>query len=65
MGGVDSQSRKLFSYVNMEDRIPEKHPLQTIRCLTNDALSGDFGELHSRVGRPGIAPEKLLHALPL
>jgi len=44
----------------MGGRIPEKHPLRTIRRLTDDALdalSGDFGELYSRVGRPGIAPE--------
>jgi len=63
MRDIDSQPKKLFGYVSMEDRIPKKHPLRTIRRLTDDvldALSSDFGELYSRVGRPGIAPEKLL-----
>ena len=67
MRGADTQPGKLFSYVDMEDRMPQKHPPRTIRCLTDgalDALSGEFDELHSRAGRPGIVPEKLLRALP-
>ncbi len=66
MRGADAQPGKLFSYVNMEDRIPAGHPLRSIRKLTDDALdalSEDFNELYSRTGRPGIAPEKLLRAL--
>ena len=68
MRGADAQPGKLFSYVDMEDRIPESHPLRAIRKLTDSALaalSDDFDELYSRVGRPGIAPEKLLRALLL
>ena len=68
MRGADAQPGKLFSYVDMEDRIPASHPLRTIRKLTDDALdalSVDFDELYSRAGRPGIAPEKLLRALLL
>ena len=68
MRGVDTRPEQLFSYVNLEDRIPESHPLRAIRKLTDDALgalSGDFDELYSRAGRPGIAPEKLLRALLL
>ena len=60
MRGVDTQPGKLFSCMDMKDRIPEKHPLRTIRQLTDDALSSDFDELYSRVGRPGIAPEVML-----
>ncbi len=68
MRGADARPGKLFSYVDMEDRIPERHPLRAIRRLTDEALralSEDFDELYSRVGRPGIAPEKLLRTLLL
>ena len=68
MRGADTQPGKLFSCVDMEDRIPSSHPPRTIRRLTDDALkalSGDFDDLHSRAGRPGIAPEKLPRALLL
>ena len=54
MRGADARPGKLFSYVDMEDRIPSSHPLRSIRRLTDDALkalSGDFDELYSRAGR--------------
>ena len=68
MRGADGQARSLFSYVNLEDCVPAKHPLRTVRALANEvleALSDDFDKLYSREGRPGIAPEKLLRALLL
>ena len=68
MRGRDEKSGSLFSYVDLEARIPQDHPLRAIRALTNATLaemSGDFEALYSRTGRPGIAPEKLLRALLL
>ncbi len=62
MRGADTQTKQLFSYVNLEDRIPAQHPLRAIRTLSDDtlkALSEDFDRLYSREGLPGIAPEKL------
>ena len=47
----------------MEDWIPESYPLRAVRKLTHGALAAlfdDFNQLHSRVGRPGIAPEVML-----
>lgn len=44
------------------------HPLRTIRLLVNEALSaleGEFAALYSGLGRPSIAPEKLLRAMLL
>jgi transposase len=58
----------MFSYLSPEERVPEKHPLRTIRRITDEVLqglSGTFDELYSVVGRPSIAPEKLLRALLL
>jgi transposase len=49
----------------MEARIPAKHPLRAMRRLTNAALAeldGAFSGLYDRIGRPSIAPERLLRA---
>jgi transposase len=58
----------MWSYVPMEQRIPADHPLRVMRPLVDGVLrelSPRFAELYSRVGRPSIAPEKLLRALLL
>ena len=68
MRGTDERSGSLFSYVDLEARVPQNHPLRAIRALTNATLaeiSGDCEALYARTGRPGIAPEKLLRALLL
>lgn len=65
MRGLDQQSSSLFSYVNLEERIPATHPLRTIRNIVNTALAaldGDFAALYSTEGRPSIPPERLLRA---
>jgi transposase len=68
MRGSDEQTGALFSYVSCEARVPPDHPLRLIRAVVDEALdvlSPEFDELYARVGRPGIAPEKLLRALLL
>jgi transposase len=48
--------------------VPADHPLRAIRRIANAALvslSPQFAALYSDVGRPSIAPEKLLRALLL
>ena len=68
MRGWDERSGGLFSYVDLESRVPADHPLRAIRVLVDEALSalsGDFERLYSKTGRPSIAPEKLLRALLL
>lgn len=65
MRGSDDQNGSLFSYLNLEDRIPARHPLRTIREVVNAALAmldADFAELYAGEGRPSIAPERLLRA---
>jgi transposase len=65
MRGTDERSGSLFSYVDLEARVPTAHPLRAIREIVNVALaqmSGDFAALYARLGRPSIAPEKLLRA---
>ena len=58
----------MFSYLSPEDRVPTDHPLRRIRSMVDVALkslSPAFDEMYSTVGRPSIAPEKLLKALLL
>jgi transposase len=65
MRGLDARSGSLFSYVDIEARVPAKHPLRSIRDLVNGtlaALDRDFAGLYSLIGRPSIAPERLLRA---
>jgi transposase len=65
MRGSDERTGSLFSFVDLEDRVPAKHPLRKIRQIVNDALAtldADFSRLYAAEGRPSIAPEKLLRA---
>jgi hypothetical protein len=55
----------MFSYVSLEERVPQDHPLRAIRRITDRALerlSPRFGTLYVNFGRPSIPPEKLLRA---
>ena len=56
MRGSDAVTGALFSYVDLEDRVPADHPLRVIRAVVNEvlrALDADFG-------RQSIPPERLL-----
>jgi len=68
MRGGDGRSGELFSYIDLEARVRQDHPLRVIREIANAALaalSGDFASLYPRMGRPSIAPERLLRAMLL
>lgn len=68
MRGEDRSSGSLFSYVDLESRVPARHPLRVVREIVNEvlaSLSGEFERLYSHTGRPSIPPEKLLRALLL
>ena len=68
MRGGDGRSGELFSYVDLEKRVRSEHPLRAIRAIVNAtlaALEADLAALYAPVGRPSIAPEKLLRAMLL
>ncbi len=68
MRGEDRVSGNLFSYVDLEARVPARHPLRVIRSIVNEvlgSLSAEFEALYSHTGRPSIPPEQLLRALLL
>ncbi len=55
----------MFSYVTLEQRIPANHPLREIRVLADRALvrlDAEFDQLYAEIGRPSIAPERLLRS---
>jgi len=65
MRGTDEACGSLFSYVDLEERIPSRHPLRKIRQIVNDALASldsYFEVLYAIGARPSIAPERLLRA---
>jgi len=65
MRGTDEASGSLFSYVDLEARVPAAHPLRKIRRIVNDALASldaEFAALYTDFGRPSIAPERLIRA---
>lgn len=65
MRGSDETSGSLFSYVDLEARIPARHPLRKIRQVVNAALTSlddAFSALYTAFGRPSIAPERLIRA---
>src|ERR1700691_6270375 len=65
MRGEDRTSGALCSDVDVEARIPARHPLRAMRRLTNAALAeldARFSALYQGIGRPSIPPERLLRA---
>jgi transposase len=66
MRGDDPQQAAIFSYISPEARVPQEHPLRTIRGMVDavlQELSPQFDRLYSHTGRPSLAPEKLLRVL--
>src|SRR5215467_10088327 len=65
MRGDDHQQSHVFSYLSPEARVRKDHPLRTIRAMVDEVLarlSRQFDGMYAQVGRPSIAPEKLLRA---
>src|ERR1041384_6924711 len=65
MRGEDQQQNHIFSYLSPEARVRKDHPLRAIRAMVDEVLSQlsrRFDSMYASVGRPSIAPEKLLRA---
>ena len=68
MRGDERVQDGMFSYVSLEQRVPQDHPLRGVRRLTDTvlrALSPEFDALYADSGRPSIAPKYILRALLL
>ena len=63
MRGADIKQVEMLVAFSLEQRIPEGHPLRTIRKLADAALhsmSGRLTTMYSHTGRPSIPPERLI-----
>lgn len=68
MRGQSSRQGAMFSYIDLEQRVPKNHPIRPIRCVVDKALAKlepEFSALYAERGRPSIPPERLLRALLL
>lgn len=68
MRGDDQQQSGMFSYVSLEDRVPQDHPMRRIREMVDQILRGmakEFDGLYAKTGRPSVPPERLLRAVLL
>jgi transposase len=68
MRGPDCEQSSMFSYISAERRVPKDHPLRSIRVMADAALKDldeRFNAMYAALGRPSIAPERLLRALLL
>lgn len=55
MRGADVRSGELFSYVDLEQRVPARHPLRAIRLIVNEALADigtEFEAIYSSTAGP-------------
>src|SRR6201982_2334969 len=65
MRGDDQQQNHMFSYLSPEARVRKDHPLRAVRAMVDEVLtqlSRRFDGMYAKVGRPSMAPEKLLRA---
>ena len=65
MRGNQDEQEEVFSYIPLEQRVPQDHPLRRVREMADRALqelSAWLDSLYARRGRPSIPPEQLLRA---
>ena len=65
MRGGEVRSGSLFSYVDLEARVPRSHPLRAIRAIVKKGKKKERGDFNAPIGRPSIPPEQLLRGLLL
>ncbi|TQN01250.1 IS4 family transposase [Acidovorax temperans] len=66
-GNQDFQGA-MFSYISLEERVPQTHPLRKLRAAVDALLATmnrEFDAVYARRGRPSVPPEMLLKALLL
>lgn len=65
MRGRKSGQDSMLALVTLNELVPARHPVRTVKKLADECLrqlSGTFDEMYARVGRPSIPPERLLKA---
>ena len=49
MRGKDEQQLDVFSYISPEQRVPQDHPLRSLRAMTDEALRGTAAQVQQAV----------------
>ena len=65
MRGREDEQREMLLSITPDALVPRDHPIRRIRAITDaalKALSPAFAEMYSDIGRPSVAPERLLKA---
>ena len=68
MRGDERVQDSMFSYLTLEQRVPQDHPLREVRKLTDrvlESLDAELDKLYAATGRASVAPEYVLRALLL
>jgi transposase len=68
MRGTQDRQASMLALFSIEARIPSEHPLRRIKTMADQQLlrlSPVFNRMYSSVGRPSVAPEKILKSLLL
>ena len=65
MRGRRDPQATMLAFLDLEKRVPNDHPLRTIKAVADEALerlSPEFDRMYSEVGRASVPPERLLIA---
>src|SRR4051812_1509873 len=65
MRGRKRAQRQFLAMVDINARIPQRHPIREIQRLSDEVfrrLADRFKAMYSEIGRPSIPPERLLGA---
>jgi len=68
MRGDAKKQLPMYFVINVEAELPSNHPVRAIKRRADailGSMSRDFEAAYSKIGRPSIAPERLLKALLL
>src|SRR2546427_11240523 len=68
MRGTQDRQVSMLALISIEGRIPPDHPLRQIKAMADQELlkvSGVFNRMYHTVGRPSVAPERILKSLLL
>ena len=52
----------MLAFEDLEERVPQDHPIRTIADEALERLSPEFDQMYSKVGRASVPPERLLKA---
>ena len=58
MRGSDMRTGELFSYVDLEKRVPEHHPLRLIRRIVNEVLADSRSRICGALRGRGAAVDR-------